>query len=97
MSNIDFNIDHVAKLAMLDLTDKERAQFSDQLPSIVAYVSKLAEVNTENIDSSAYISDLCNVMRQDEVRESSDETRADLIKSFPSESGDALLVPAIFE
>ena len=97
MPNIEFNIDHVAKLAMLDISDKERAMFEEQLPSIVAYVSKLQEVDTKGVDSSAYISDLHNVIRADEEVRSSDELRADIVKSFPKESGNALEVPAVFE
>ena len=49
MPNIEFDIDHVAKLAMLDINDEERAMFAEQLPSILAYVGKLAEVDTEEI------------------------------------------------
>ena len=97
MPNIEFDIDHIAKLAMLDLNDEERAMFAEQLPSIVAYVSKLSEVDTDGVDSSAYISDLHNVMREDKQVRSTDELRSDLVKSFPKESGDALEVPAIFE
>jgi len=97
MPNIEFDIDHVAKLAMLDISDEERAMFEEQLPSILAYVSKLSEVDTEGVDSSAYISDLHNVMRADEEVRSSNELRADIVKSFPKESGGALEVPAVFE
>ncbi|MBT3230438.1 Asp-tRNA(Asn)/Glu-tRNA(Gln) amidotransferase subunit GatC [Candidatus Uhrbacteria bacterium] len=97
MPNIEFDIDHVAKLAMLDINDEERAMFAEQLPSILAYVGKLAEVDTEGVDSSAYISDLQDVMRKDEEVRSSNELRASLIKSFPKESGGALEVPAVFE
>ena len=97
MPNIEFDVDHVAQLAMLDLDDQERAMFAEQLPSILAYVSKLAEVDTQGVDASAYISDLHNVMREDEEVKSSDELRSDIVKSFPKESGGALEVPAVFE
>lgn len=97
MPNIEFDIDHIAGLAMLDLNDEERGMFKEQLPSIVAYVSKLAEVDTSGVDASAYISDLQDVMREDVEVKSSDELRTDIIKSFPKESGNALEVPAVFE
>ncbi|MBU4314943.1 Asp-tRNA(Asn)/Glu-tRNA(Gln) amidotransferase subunit GatC [Patescibacteria group bacterium] len=97
MGNIEFNVDSVAKLAMLDLTDEERAMFAQQLPSIMAYVSKLHEVDTSKVDSSAYLTDLKNVMREDVAIDLSEDLRADLIKAFPSEKGGALEVPAIFE
>jgi aspartyl/glutamyl-tRNA(Asn/Gln) amidotransferase C subunit len=82
---------------MLDLNDEERAQFSDQLPSIMSYISKLHEVDTSDVDSSAYISDLINVVREDIECDSSSEARDEIIKSFQKEKGGALEVPAIFE
>ena len=97
MSEVEFNIDNVAKLAMLDLTDEQRVLFAQQLPSIMSYVSKLHEVDTSEISSSAYLTELINVMQADEVLPSSEELRSDLIKAFPCEKGDALEVPAIFE
>ncbi|HAL50203.1 MAG: Aspartyl/glutamyl-tRNA(Asn/Gln) amidotransferase subunit C [Candidatus Uhrbacteria bacterium GW2011_GWD1_41_16] len=97
MPEIEFNVDNIAKLAMLDLTDEQRVLFTEQLPSIMAYVSKLHEVDTSEISSSAYLTDLVNIVQADEVLPSSEELRADLIKAFPCEKGDALEVPAIFE
>lgn len=97
MSEVEFNIDNVAKLAMLDLSDQQRALFAEQLPSIMAYVSKLHEVDTSEISSSAYLTDLENIMQADELSASPEELRTDLIKAFPSQKGDALEVPAIFE
>lgn len=97
MPEIEFNVDNVAKLAMLDLTDEQRTLFSEQLPSIMAYVSKLHEVDTSEISSSAYLTDLENVMQSDEAIDSSEDLRKDLINAFPVNKGDALEVPAIFE
>ncbi len=97
MSNIEFNVDSVAKLAMLELNDQERAQFCEQLPSIMAYVSKLHEVDTTDADPSAYITDVVNVVREDLEVPTPDAQKSSLIKSFPGEKGGALEVPAIFE
>ncbi|PIX62539.1 Asp-tRNA(Asn)/Glu-tRNA(Gln) amidotransferase GatCAB subunit C [Candidatus Uhrbacteria bacterium CG_4_9_14_0_2_um_filter_41_50] len=97
MANIEFNLDRVAKLAMLELTDQERAKFQEQLPSIVAYISKLQEVDTSNTDAKTYLSDRVNVFRADEVCDSDEDTHSRLIAAFPNSKGDALEVPGIFE
>jgi aspartyl-tRNA(Asn)/glutamyl-tRNA(Gln) amidotransferase subunit C len=97
MPNIEFNVDDIAKLAMLDLSDEERVQFCEQLPSIMAYISKLHEVDTLSVESSAYISDLKNVVRDDMVSKLDNDVRSGIIKSFPEEKGGALSVPAVFE
>ena len=97
MSNIEFDVDKVAELARLDLTDAERAEFSQQLPSILAYVSKLAEVDTSNVDPKAYIIEEVNVFRADEVKNCDPDVRASVIEAFPRQKGNALQVPGIFE
>lgn len=96
MANIEFDIDRVAELSLLELTDEERAQLEEQLPSIVAYVSKLQEVDTTNIEPKAYLTEEENVFRADEVQMDDDE-RERVIDNFPKKTGDALEVPGVFE
>lgn len=43
------DISHVAKLANLPLTDREKKRFEKQLSSIIGYFEKLKEVNTLNV------------------------------------------------
>lgn len=97
MPNIAFDVDKVAKLARLELTDEERAQFGEQLPSILAYVSKLSEVDTSEVDPKAYIIEQENVFRADEVQDCDPKTRERIIGAFPFQKGGALQVPGIFE
>ena len=97
MSNIDFDVDKVAVLAKLDLSDEERAEFAETLPSILAYVSKLSEVDTSNTDPKAYIIEQENVFREDEVKDCGADVRAAVIENFPLQKGNALQVPGIFE
>lgn len=97
MPKIKFDIDHVAQLAMLDLSDEERAKFQKQLPSIVAYVSKLHEIDTSKVDAKEYLTLQQNVFRADEVKNSDAQTRSVLIDSFPKKTGTAMEVPAIFD
>lgn len=94
---MDFNIDHVAKLAKLTLTDEERSAMVTQLPSILAYVSKLQEVDTEGVEANAYLTKSTNVFRADEPQPVDAATRRALIDAFPEKLGDALQVPGVFE
>lgn len=97
MPNIEFDVDKIAKLAMLDLTDDERALMKEQLPSIVAYVSKLQEVDTTDVEIEAYFSELKNIFRQDEIQECATDVRERVVGSFPKKTGDMLEVPGVFE
>jgi len=67
MSISEKEIKHIANLARLDLTEREEKEFSLQLGSILAYVEKLNEVETKNIEITAQVSGLTNVLRDDKV------------------------------
>lgn len=56
---------YIAKLANLNLEKKEIKKFGEQLSSILDYIKKLQEVNTENISPTSQITDLENVVRED--------------------------------
>ncbi len=93
-----FDVDKIAKLSNMDLSDEERASFSKDLPSIVSYISKLHEVDTDNVDAKAYLTELKNVFAPDVRRHNGDQDhRKEVIDSFPKKTGDALEVPGIFE
>lgn len=92
---MDINLDHVAKLAKLRLTEAEKEMLGKQLPSLVEYVAKLQEVDTTNVDAKAYLTDATNVFRPD-VPTTTDQTRDNVVNAFPRRAGDALEVPGIF-
>lgn len=62
-------IDHLANLARLGLSQKEKEVLRKELASILAYVNKLQEVDTKNIEPTAQVTGLVNVMREDEVKD----------------------------
>jgi aspartyl-tRNA(Asn)/glutamyl-tRNA(Gln) amidotransferase subunit C len=63
---IDANlIEYVAKLAKLSLTDEEAGEFSGQLSSIINYVEKIKELDTDSTQPAEYIAELKNVFRKD--------------------------------
>ena len=92
---MDINLDHIAKLAKLRLTEAEKELLGRQLPSIVEYVAKLQEVDTSGIDPKAYLTDATNVFRSDEPTTVQAERDA-AVAAFPKSAGDALEVPGIF-
>lgn len=60
-------IEHLAKLARLELTEKEKTKFSRELSEIFSYVEKLNKVKTDNISETSQVTGLENVYRQDKV------------------------------
>lgn len=62
------DVRHIAKLARLRLTDEEVARFAPQLTSILGYIEKLNEVNTDSVEPTAQVTGLTNRSREDEIK-----------------------------
>lgn len=60
-----FDIDRVAHLARLALTDEERATFGAQLETIVAYVDKIAGLDVEGLPATLHGHSVNNIFRKD--------------------------------
>jgi aspartyl-tRNA(Asn)/glutamyl-tRNA(Gln) amidotransferase subunit C len=63
---VEIDIDHVARLARLDLTDEERARLREQLSAILEHAAKVGEVATGDVPPTARAIPLSNVYRPDE-------------------------------
>lgn len=64
------NVEHVASLARLGLSDNELDTLQDQLSSILGHIEVLNQLDTEAIPPTAQVIQLENVLRADEVRPS---------------------------
>lgn len=65
MTTAHFNIDEIAELARLELTQDEKNRFESQLGNILSYVKQLQSVNVENIQPTSHAFDLKNIYRED--------------------------------
>lgn len=64
------DVEHVASLARLGLSDDELNTLQDQLSSILGHIEVLNQLDTEAIPPTAQVIQLENVLRPDEVRPS---------------------------
>jgi aspartyl-tRNA(Asn)/glutamyl-tRNA(Gln) amidotransferase subunit C len=64
------DVEHVAALARLGLTEPEKERMRDQLSSILGHIEALNEIDTAAIPPTAQTIALTNVMREDDVRAS---------------------------
>jgi aspartyl-tRNA(Asn)/glutamyl-tRNA(Gln) amidotransferase subunit C len=88
-------VEHVAKLARLELTEEEKEKFTVQFSNILDYFNQLIEVNTENIESMAQPIPMKNVMREDKVK--LPFTRDEILANAPLEEDGFFKVPRITE
>lgn len=87
------DVEHVAKLARLDLTEDEKEKFTKQLGDVLKYVEMMNEVDTTDVKPMAHAFDFVNVMREDEVVY--EQTKEELMKNAPEEENGFFRVPKI--
>ena len=87
------DVEHVAKLARLDLTEEEKVKFSKQLGDVLKYVEQMNEVDTTNVEPLSHVVDFNNVMRDDEIHY--DCTKEQLMMNAPEEENGFFKVPKI--
>ena len=88
-------VEHVARLARLELSAEEKERMRRQLDAILGYVEQLRQVDTEGVPPTAHVLPLVNVMREDEMR-SSYPLEA-MLANAPDSDGAHVRVPRILE
>jgi aspartyl-tRNA(Asn)/glutamyl-tRNA(Gln) amidotransferase subunit C len=68
------DVEHVAALARLGLTEEEMETLRDQLSSILGHIEVLNQLDTEAISPTAQVIEVDNVMRDDLVAPSLDQS-----------------------
>ena len=88
-------VEHVAELAQLALSDEEKELFGRQLSTILEYAERLQQLDTDAIPPTSTVLPLENVMRRDEARPSL--PLADVLANAPTVEADCFRVPVVLE
>ena len=88
-------LEHLAKLARLELDEAEEGKPLSDLQKIVSYVAELQEADTEGILPMNGGTELVNSFRADDERENTNQGSG--TESFPETKDGYLQVPAVFE
>lgn len=91
---MDLDIEKIAGLSRLALTDAEKARFAKDFEGIVGYIKQLQAVDTEGVKPVNGGTDEENVFRNPELNSKND--REALVKAFPKAVDELLEVPKIF-
>lgn len=89
------DVEHVALLSRLELTDSEVEKFTGQLNAILGYIDMLNRLDTDGVEPTAHVLPLKNVMRADEVRPSLPRELA--LANAPEQEDGYFKVPKILE
>lgn len=89
------DIEHIAKLSRLDLSDAEIEKYGGQLSAVLGYIEQLSEVNTDGVEPTAQVSGLTNVWREDEIKVWNNEERLAALNEAPEFSDDYVVVKKV--
>ncbi|MBI3636688.1 MAG: Asp-tRNA(Asn)/Glu-tRNA(Gln) amidotransferase subunit GatC [Candidatus Rokubacteria bacterium] len=89
------DVEHVARLARLHLTDAELERMRAQLGAILTYIDKLKQVNVDGVEPTSHAVPLVNVMRDDDAGPCLPQ--ADALANAPDRAGEFFRVPRIIE
>jgi aspartyl-tRNA(Asn)/glutamyl-tRNA(Gln) amidotransferase subunit C len=88
-------VEHVARLARLELSAEETERMRSQLDQILGYVEQLRRVDTADVPPTSHVLPLVDVMREDEVRPSYPVEA--MLANAPDPDGESFRVPKILE
>jgi len=88
-------VEHVARLARMQLSEEELALMRAQLSAILDYMTMLQEVDVAEVPPTAHVTGLSSVLRPDEVQPSL--TNEEVLANAPDSAQGMFRVKAVFE
>ena len=88
-------VEYVARLARLEITDRETEKFTAQLNDILGYIDKLNELDTAGVQPMSHAIAVTNAFREDNVLESLGTQKA--LANAPDARGEFFRVPKVID
>lgn len=88
-------VEHIADLARLELTDEEKARYREQLSAILDYVAQLRELDTTGIPPTSSVLPPRSALREDEPRPGL--SLEELLRNAPDVEAGQFRVPPVLE
>ena len=88
-------VDKIAHLARLEFENEAKVQIVKDMNNMLAFVEKLNELNTDNIEPLIYMTSEENNLREDEVKQ--DMTQQQALMNAPKKDSDYFKVPKVVE
>lgn len=90
-------IQHIAQLARLELSPEELKLYGSQLSDILNYINQLQEVDVSDIEPTAQVTGLKNIMRGDRAEDWNDKERKKALAEAPELENEQVKVKRILE
>jgi aspartyl-tRNA(Asn)/glutamyl-tRNA(Gln) amidotransferase subunit C len=88
-------VEYVAHLARLTISDQEKDKFTSQLNDILLYIDKLNELDTRGVEPMSHAIAVTNSFRQDEIMDSIGTEKS--LANAPDARGEFFRVPKVIE
>lgn len=88
-------VEYVANLARLEITEKEKEKFTAQLNDILLYIDKLNELDTKGVEPMSHAISVTNAFREDKVKDSVGTQQT--LANAPDARGDFFRVPKVID
>lgn len=89
------DVEHVAQLARLELSDAEKQKFTQELGEILNFVDELTASATSKVAAIGQIANLSNIARADKI--TNQENRDKMLQNAPEKKDGFIVVKKIFE
>jgi aspartyl-tRNA(Asn)/glutamyl-tRNA(Gln) amidotransferase subunit C len=88
-------VEYVANLARLEVTDKEKEKFTAQLNDILLYIDKLNELDTKGVEPMSHAIAITNAFREDKILDSIGTENS--LANAPDTRGEFFRVPKVID
>lgn len=88
-------VEYVAHLARLEITDKEKDKFTAQLNDILLYIDKLNELDTKGVEPMSHAIGVTNAFREDNIVDSIGTEKS--LANAPNARGEFFRVPKVID
>jgi aspartyl-tRNA(Asn)/glutamyl-tRNA(Gln) amidotransferase subunit C len=91
------DVEHVARLARLALTEDEKERYTAQLEGILGYIDSLNKADTANVPPTTHVLPMSNVWREDHAEPNRLGSPADILANAPDADGPFIKVKKVIE
>lgn len=88
-------VEHIADLARLELSEEEKNRYREQLSAILEYAARLQELDTSDIPPTSSVLPERTMLRPDEPQPGL--SRAELLQNAPETAGGQFRVPPVLD
>lgn len=90
-------IQHIAKLARLELTEAELEKYGGQLSAVLNYIDQLKEVDVKGVEPTAQVTGLENVLRKDKIKDWDEKEIEEALADAPEREERFIKVKRVIE